>query len=266
MHPYLRGLRPTLHISHRGGAALAPENTLVAFRQAIDRYSTAMLELDVQGTADGELVVFHDDTLDRCTEAKGPVAERTLAELRALDAGYRFTIDGGATFPWRGRGVRIPTLREVIEDFPGTKLHVELKPDRPEVEPAFASLVRGEPGRFCVGSEHDRVAHRLSAALPDACLFYPRIALTELVTALRLGIAPPRDDRFLVIDMPLSYDGVRLVSRDLLEKAAALGKWVNVWTVDDPEEMRRLVDEGVGGIMSDRPDLLREVLDEAEAG
>ncbi|HZG41378.1 MAG TPA: glycerophosphodiester phosphodiesterase family protein, partial [Longimicrobium sp.] len=106
---FLRGLRPTLHISHRGGAALAPENTLDAFRLAVERYRTDMLELDVHLTRDGEWVVAHDDTLERCTDGTGPLAALTLAELRRLDAGFGFSPDEGRTFPFRGRGARIPT-------------------------------------------------------------------------------------------------------------------------------------------------------------
>src|SRR5689334_5224836 len=110
MHPYLRGLRPTLHIAHRGGSALAPENTLAAFARAVDEFHTDVLELDVHATRDGELVVAHDPDVARCTDGEGAIAERTYAELAALDAGYRFTRDSGATFPFRGRNVRIPRL------------------------------------------------------------------------------------------------------------------------------------------------------------
>ena len=94
-HPFWAGLKPTLHISHRGGAALAPENTLAAFRRAVREYHTDMLELDLHLTRDGALVVFHDETLERCTDGAGRVAERSLAELEELDAGYRFATEGG---------------------------------------------------------------------------------------------------------------------------------------------------------------------------
>ena len=261
--PFFRGLRPTLHIAHRGGAALAPENTLEAFRLAVESFRTDVLELDVQRTADGELVVFHDDTVDRCTDGTGALASLPLAAVRRLDAGYRFERDG--TFPFRGGGVRVPTLREVLRAFPGVRLNVELK--QPGGEQAFADLLRDERAldRVCVGSERDDVGERLAALLPDACHFYPREKLAALVMALKTGSAPPVDDRFAVLDMPLWFGDVRLVDTAFVRAAAALGKWVNVWTVDDEAEMRQLVRDGVGGVMTDRPDVLRRVLDERPA-
>ncbi|AGC44299.1 glycerophosphoryl diester phosphodiesterase [Myxococcus stipitatus DSM 14675] len=260
---FLQGLRPTLHISHRGGAALAPENTLEAFRRAVEVFQTDMLELDVHVTQDGEVVVAHDDTLERCTDGTGALARYTLAEIQKLDAGYGFTPDEGRTFPFRGQGIRIPTLREVLRAFPSLRLNVELKPDVPGHEDLFARLLEAEGAveRVCIGSELDAVGERLVARLPRACHFYPRDALASFVITLRNGESPPEDPRFTVLDMPLYFGELRLVDAPFLRECAARGKWVNVWTVDDPGEMRQLLEEGVGGIMTDRPDLLRQRMD-----
>lgn len=261
-HPFLEGLRPTLHISHRGGALLAPENTLVAFRAAVERWRTDMLELDVHATRDGELIVSHDPTLQRCTDGDGRIVDHPLAELQRLDAGFHFSPDGGRTHPFRGQGVRLPTFREVLRAFPGLRLNVEVKAEAPGVESAVAALLRAEGAveRVCLGSELDPLAERLAAAAPEVCAFYPRDALTQLVLAIKSGTEPPDDPRFQVLDMPLDYGEVRLVDAPLLEATRRLGRWVNVWTIDDVETMRALVQIGIGGIMTDRPDLLREVL------
>jgi glycerophosphoryl diester phosphodiesterase len=263
--PFLQGLKPTLHISHRGGALLAPENTLHAFRMAVERYRTQMLELDVHLTRDGEVVVAHDDTLDRCTNGSGPLSAVSLAELQRLDAGARFTPDGGNSFPFRGQGVRIPTLREVLRAFPGLRINLEMKTQQPGTEEVLHQVLREEKAleRVCMGSEHDTVAERLVARMPDACHFYPRDALASYVITLQSGEQPYVDPRYTVIDMPVYFGGMRLISPDFLRTCAAHGKWVNVWTVDEPAEMRRLISEGVGGIMTDRPDLLRQILDES---
>lgn len=260
-HPFLAGLEPTLLIAHRGGAALAPENTLAAFRLALEGFRADVLELDVHLTADGEVVVSHDATVDRCTDGSGPIAGLTLSELSRLDAGHRFSPDG-RTFPFRGTGLRLPTLEEVLRAFPCVRLNVELKADTDGLVSAFAALVRAERAahRICCGSEHDELAARLHDALPEACHFYPRQALTDFVLAQKAGAEPPRDERYTVLDMPLYFQGARLFDEGLRDTAARLGLWINVWTIDDPEEMRRLADEGVGGIMTDRPDLLRETL------
>ncbi|MBZ4371003.1 glycerophosphodiester phosphodiesterase [Corallococcus sp. AS-1-6] len=260
---FLHGLKPTLHIAHRGGALLAPENTLEAFQRAVHTHRTDMLELDVHLSRDGEVIVAHDDTLERCTDGEGPLAALTLAELRKLDAGYRFTPDEGRTFPFRGQGVRLPTLREVLRAFPALRLNVELKPDVPGAEAVLARLLTEEAalGRVCLGSEQDAIAERLYEELPDACHFYPRDALAAFVLALKAGETPPEDARYRVLDMPLYFGEVRLVDDVLLKAAAERGKWINVWTVDDPAEMDRLLAEGIGGIMTDRPDLLRQRMD-----
>jgi glycerophosphoryl diester phosphodiesterase len=262
-HPFFRGLSPTLHIAHRGGSLLAPENTLAAFRMAVERYHTRMLETDVHLTRDGELVVAHDATLERCTNGVGPIADHTLAELQRLDAGHHFTRDGGHTFPFRGQGVRMPSLREVLRAFPALRFNIEVKPDVPGIEDAFFQVLREEGAleRVCVGSELDEVGERLVRVMPDACHFYPREALTAFVLTVRAGEPPPADPRYTVLDMPLYFGDMRLVDEALLRAVDAHGKWLNVWTVDAPDEMRQLITEEVGGIMTDRPDLLRQVLD-----
>jgi glycerophosphoryl diester phosphodiesterase len=256
------GLRPTLHIAHRGGALLAPENTRVAFDVAVERWRTDMLELDVHLTLDGELVVSHDPTVQRCTNGDGRIADMTLAELQRLDAGYQFTPDSGLTFPFRAMGVRMPTLREVLTAYPGLPLNVELKQDTPGAAEALATLVRatGSGPRLCLGSELDELGGRLVELLPEVAHFYPRDALIQAVLAIKSEERIP-ESPYGVLDVPYHYAHVTLVDREFLAAAAEAEKWVNVWTVDAEPEMRALVAMGVGGVMTDRPDLLRRVLD-----
>src|SRR5690606_10387712 len=114
----------------RGGAALAPENTLEAFRQAIEWWDADVLEIDVRPTSDGEAVVLHDATVERTTDGRGSAADHPLAWLQELDAGYRFTPDGGRHYPCRGQGTRIPTLGEVMAAFPRHRINIEIKDGR----------------------------------------------------------------------------------------------------------------------------------------
>ncbi len=259
-HPFFRGLRAPLHISHRGGAALMPENTLPAFEAAVRLWRTDMLEIDIQVTKDGELVVAHDETVDRCTEAVGAVASFTWNELSKLDAGFRFSPDEGTTFPLRGAGVKIPRLVEVLRLFPKLRFNIELK--TAAALDSFVEIVRAEHAteRICAGSEHDDTAFKLSAAMPEAVLFYPRDTLTAFILPIRSGEPPVDDLRFTVLDMPLHFEGVRLFDAGLRDEAARRGKWINVWTINDPFQMREVIGEGVGGVMTDRPDLLRSVM------
>ena len=266
-HSFFRGLAPTLNIAHRGGALLAPENTLAAFEIAIGKYHVDMLELDVHQTRDGVIVVAHDPTIDRCTNGSGAIADLTFAHLAEWDAGCRFSPDGGVTFPFRGKGIRIPSLEQVFRAFPRALFNIDVKAQTRGIAERFAAVIRREKmaGRVCCGSESDELAAELAQALPECCHFYPRQALTELVLAIRGGRPPPVEDRYLVAELPLEYQGVRLIDAQLLDTAQRIGRWVNVWTVDDPGEMRRLIHEGVGGIMTDRPDLLSQALRERQA-
>jgi glycerophosphoryl diester phosphodiesterase len=255
-HAFLENLRAPLHISHRGGAKLYPENTLYAFERAVTLHRTDVLELDVHASSDGEVVIAHDDTLDRCTDGAGPLSAHPWAELRKLDAAFHF--EG-----LRGKGIRLPLFRELLAAFPALKLNVEVKTEH-ALAP-FVSLVKREHclDRLCIGSEHDALGAELVRLLPDACHFYPRDALAAFVLPTRAGEPPDDDGRYTVLDMPYRWEGVTLFDAELARVAAQHGKWINVWTVDDEADMRQCLADGVGGIMTDRPDLLRAVLDSA---
>jgi glycerophosphoryl diester phosphodiesterase len=256
-HPVLDGA--PLLIAHRGGAALAPENTLAAFRNGAETWGADMTELDVHASADGHCVVIHDPTVDRTTDGTGAIAAMPLARLRELDAGYRFTADGH-TFPFRGRGIAIPTLEEVLEALPRMRFIVEVK-DGAAQPPLFETIHRfGARDRVIAAGMYDRdrtmfPAYRgaVSASVEELKRFYTRF---------RLGLGrcfPPRAD---VVQVPEFWDGRRVVSAAFVRVLARADIPVHVWTVDDPADMHRLLDWGVAGILSDRPDILGRVLHE----
>ena len=140
VHPYFDIPRPHL-FAHRGASGEAPENTRAAFERAV-ALGIRYLEMDCHATADGELVVLHDADLARTTDAEGPVRERRFAELERIDAGHRFTPDGGKTFPFRGRGVRIPRLVEILAAFPEARINLEVKQDEPPIAEEVVRAVR----------------------------------------------------------------------------------------------------------------------------
>lgn len=260
-YAFLEGLKAPLHISHRGGAGLYPENTLYAFERALKLHRTDLLELDVHASSDGVVMVAHDATLERCTDGSGPLSALSLSQLEKLDAAFHFTPAGGSGTPLRGQGLRLPTLKALLDATPGVRLNVEVKSEG-AIEP-FITLVKQEQclERLCVGSEHDAIAAELARKLPQACLFYPRDALAAFVLPTRGGEPPDDDPRYTVLDMPVAWEGVTLFDAELAKVAREHGKWINVWTVDDEAEMRRCLEAGVGGVMTDRPDVLRAVLD-----
>lgn len=253
--------RPRL-FAHRGGAALAPENTLEAF-DAAARLGIAAFELDVRLTRDGEVVVFHDEGTDRITGAPGTVQDRTLAEVRALDAGFTFSADGGRTRPWRGRGVRIPTLREVLERHPGVAMNIEAKHAAPALAAALVEVIRScdAVDRVCIGSEIDEQGERIRALLPDAAHFLPTEAATCHVLAAKSGGDPASCPKgWDVADLPHRWNGMTVADGDVIAWLHDRGLQVHVWTVDEPEDMRALLAAGVDGIMTDRPDVALEVV------
>jgi glycerophosphoryl diester phosphodiesterase len=255
---FLNGLRRPARIAHRGGSALFPENTLPAFAGALRTYGADAIELDVHLSRDGALVVSHDESVDRCTDGHGAIAALDWATLVRLDAGYRFTPDGGQTFPFRGRGVRLPLLEEVLRAHPNARVNIELKPDHPDGVETLVRLLRRLDAieRVCIGSERDVVGERLAAALPEACHFYTQGAALRLALGL-WGMQPKyADPRFQILEASLFYEGRRVIDRAFIEGVHSLGKTIFVWTVDDPAEMRRLREDGVDGVISDRPDLL----------
>jgi len=232
-----------------------------AFRRAVELHRTDMLELDVRATTDGELVVFHDPTLERCTDGHGPIEALRYAELEGLDAAFRFYPAGGTGTPFRGRGIRIPRLTALLDAFPRLRLNIEVKSET-ALGP-FVALLRARPSeleRLCVGSELDELAATLSSQLPGACLFYPANALGAFIMSARTEELED-DPRYTVLDMPLYWEGLTVFDETIARLAKAKQKWVNIWTVDEPDAMRAAIAAGVGGIMTDRPDVLRAVLD-----
>lgn len=264
-HPVLSG--GPLLIGHRGAAGLAPENTLASFREAVERWAVDMIELDVRASADGRCVVIHDATVDRTTNGTGPVAGMTLEELQSLDAGYRFTdVDGG--HPFRGRGLRVPTFDEVLTAFPDLPFVAEIK-----AGPAQAPLLetirahRAADRVVVAGMEHaDRSLFRdypgaVSATVREIWRFYTlhRLRLSRLW--------PKRADVFQVPELHpwngSEADGARrIVTPRFVRDADRKGVPVHVWTVNEAGAMTRLLEWGVDGLITDRPDRGARVLAE----
>jgi glycerophosphoryl diester phosphodiesterase len=258
VHPVFEG--GPLLIAHRGGAALAPENTLPAFMLAAEAWAADMIELDVRATRDGVCVVIHDPTVNRTTDGDGAVADLTLEELRRFDAGYRYTPDGGTTFPFRGRGITIPTFDEVLEALPHMRLTVEVKTAAAQ-EALFDAIERHVAGDRIVAAGMDEADRNLfgrhtgavSASAQQVRSFY-------ILHRLRLDgfVRFPAD----AVQVPEHHHGRRVVSPAFVRSLHRQGVQVHVWTVNDDADMRRLLAWGVDGLVTDRPDLLGSVLGE----
>jgi glycerophosphoryl diester phosphodiesterase len=252
-----------VNIAHRGGAEIAPENTLKGLREGL-RVGAGVLELDVHTTAEGHVVVIHDATVDRTTDSTGTVREMTLAELKRLDAGYHFTRDEGRTFPYRGEGIRIPTLEEVYDEFTEVPINVEIKGERPGIEEAVCRVIEeaGAGDRTLVVSESTPTIRRfrevsggrVATASSSAELIYFNLLS-------RLGLSRAARPRYQALQGPETYHGLRIVTPGFIRAAHGQGLRVDVWTIDYEADMRRLLGYGVDGIMTDRPDVLAKLLE-----
>jgi glycerophosphoryl diester phosphodiesterase len=257
----VRGEWP-VNVAHRGASTLAPENTIEAFRLAVEA-GAGGLELDVHMTRDGHIVVIHDATVDRTTNGSGAVSEMTLDELRRFDAGHNFSPDGGSTRPYRGRGVWVPTLGEVLEEFPGVAVNIEIKAGTPGIEETVLRILRDANalGRALVVSTPHAIVKRFrkissghistGASRWEIGVFYilSRLCLERLVRPA-----------YEALQVPLLHRGILVVTPRFIRAAQARGVRVDVWTINQAEEMRRLLDLGVDVIMTDRPGTLAEVL------
>lgn len=250
--PYLTAEHP-IRFAHRGSRLLWPENTMAAFQGAIDlgyRY----LETDLHVSRDGRVVVFHDDTLERLTDGRGALAGRDWSELSTLDPGFRF--DPASGFPWRGRGLRIPLLEEVVASFPGVHLNLDLKQDGIESVVAAEIERLGIRDRVLIGSFHDRRIRRFRSVSGG------RVATSAGPGEVARALAASRLGRAVAVPADALQVPGRLATRRLITAAHRGGVQVHAWTINDPADMRRLLDLGVDGIMSDRPDLLDRVVRE----
>lgn len=253
-HPYLDGPYPRAY-AHRGwhiDDLTACENTLAAFRRAVDE-GFDYLELDVHATADGIAVVHHDDTLERTTDGTGPIAARSAAELADVKV--------------RGREP-IPLLEEVLEALPDTRITIELKTPA-AVAPVLNVIERTDVWkRVCIGGFTERWlamaraggGDRLFTSMAYRSAFGLRTRAWFDALPAPLSRLPNPRVYGNVAQLPHRYGRIRLVDPSLLRAAHDAGREVHVWTVNDPAEMTELLDMGVDGLLTDRPDLLRTVL------
>ena len=244
-------LDPSAHpvIGHRGNRARAPENTLESFRQAL-ALGVDAVEFDLRVSKDGVLVVMHDPTLERTTDSSGPVSARTVSELQAIDAGAKFTNDGGRTFPYRGRGITVPTFDEVVETVRTVPMIIELKTTSATGLIRAAVKRHNIADRIVVAGFDWRAIHplrgpgfALGSTSRDSMLLLPNAILRR----------PAKPQQFQTVNIPPSWNGIPVPFRLLTKSLSAQRMPVHVWTINTAAEAERLWDAGVCGIISDDP-------------
>jgi glycerophosphoryl diester phosphodiesterase len=260
-HPYFDQFDSYPLVIAHAGSKLYPTDTLFALQQYAEM-GVDILEMDVNMSKDGQIVVIHDDTVDRTTNGTGKISEMTLVEIQALDAGYNWTNGTDESHPFRGIGINIPTLKEAFSTFPEYPMVVEIKQESPAMEEALCNLIR----------EFDMESKVMVPSFSDVAMQNFREFCPEVATAASSGevrdfvyrtfglvagtISPP----YFALQVPESSDGIPVTTKLLI----AFAKWrnveVHIWTINDPADMQRFIDMGVDGIMTDRTDLLLEIL------
>ncbi|NPV73374.1 MAG: glycerophosphodiester phosphodiesterase [Pelotomaculum sp.] len=253
-----------LNMAHRGGAGLSPENTVYAFTRAVNCFGADVIELDVWSSREGCPVVIHDCTVDRTTNGRGRINRMTLDEIKRLDAAFRFTTDGGATYPLRGRGITIPTLREVFEALPGVRMNIEIQQAAPPIEKAVCDLLveYGMQDRVVVAAKSTLVQRRFRAVSKESIAVSASISQGLIFSAFsRLGLSSLVRPGVQALQFPERVGLFRVITPKLVRDAHRQKMEVHAWIINDVKTMKSLIRMDVDGIITDYPDRLQRLLE-----
>ena len=262
-HPYYADNLPyPLVIAHQGGDGLWPGDTMFAFEHAAE-LGVDVLEMDLHITKDGVLVINHDENVDRTTDGAGEIEAMPLDEIKALDAGYDWSNDNGNTFPYREMGITIPTLAEVFEAFPGYHMTIEIKTTERSMAMPFCELIRAYDmqDKVLVASFLDERMEEFREVCPEVATSSARQETTIFVLLSKAFLGRLYSPSFNALQVPEESSGITVMTTQFVRAAHERNLRVEPWTVDDPEQMKQYIEWGVDGIITDRPDLMLEILD-----
>lgn len=265
-HPYYAAdLNYPLIIAHQGGDDLWPGNTMFAFQNAAD-LGVDVLEMDLHITKDGILVLIHDETIDRTTDGTGEVEAMTYEELQQYDAGYDWTRDDGATHPFRGQGITIPMLEDVFNTFSNMRMTIELKKTNASMAQPFCHLIRtySMEDKVLVASFHDERIQEFRRECPEVATSSARTETTAFVLMTKAFLSGFFTPHFYALQVPQESSGITVMTPSFVKAAHARNLRVEPWTINDEETMRTFIAWGVDGIITDRPDIMLEVLGRGE--
>jgi glycerophosphoryl diester phosphodiesterase len=255
-HSFFNSTKPLI-IGHRGSSGDRPENTMSAFNHALSS-GADVLESDMQLSKDGQIVLIHDETIDRTTNGSGAVSDFTVKELKSFDAGHYFTLDEGKTYPFRGKGITIPTLDELLSKHKNVKLNLDLKSDNPLLIGKIIDTIidHNMSDRVILASFNHNTMKRLRSHLEEKGL---NVLTTNskreavLMTAahkLRL----PNYKKPMALEIPTKQSGITILTQKFLDKAKNMGHYVIPWVINDDKEIENLFHQGVDGIITDYPE------------
>lgn len=259
---FVQKVVPLEIIAHRGGSFEAPENTILAFENAV-KLGVQAIETDIHTTKDGVLVLFHDHILERTTNGKGLLKDKTWAELEKLDAGFYFSQDNGKTFPFRGKGIKIPRVKEALDKFQNIKWILEIKNEDADYQEQLLTLVkeRNLLHQVCFSSNFKNVVERVRILEPRVATNAAEKEIKNIITFYYLWLLPFYKPRASAVQVPLRHENLTIVTPRWVAAMQERGFVVQVWTINEESEMRELISMGVDGIITDRPTLLKSLLE-----
>ena len=261
-HPYYsNALNDPLIIAHQGGDGIWPGDTMFAFQNAAD-LGVDVLEMDVHITRDGVLVLMHDEAVDRTTDGTGDIESMTLAELKHLDAGYDWSPDEGKTFPFRGQDISIPTMEEVFQAFPDMRMTIEIKKTNVSMSKPFCELIRkyDMQNKVLIASFHDERLKEFRTECPEVATSSAKNETTVFVLLTKPFLGSFYSPKFHSLQVPEESGGITVMTPAFVKAAHERNLAVEPWTINDEATMQKLIDWGVDGIITDRPDLMMKVL------
>ncbi len=257
-------IKRPLIMAHRGDSENTPENTMLALKAAVS-IGVDVLESDVRLTKDDEIVLFHDEDLERTTGVTGTIRSHTLDELLQIDFGYNFTPDNGLTFPFRDIGLKIVTLREAFDKFPEMIFNLDIKDTYLAAPMELARLIShmDRKNLVMVGSFHDSQLEHFRELVPDVPTSAHPGEVKRFVLNSKFGLPriKTQDIQYRAFQVPIKSGPLTVVTKKFVRKAHELDLAVHVWTINDESTMTKLLDLGVDGIFTDQPALLRKVLE-----
>ena len=261
-HPYFaqdEG-RP-LVMAHRGGGGLWPENTLYAFERAAE-LGVDVIETEIHSTADNKMVLIHDETVDRTTNGTGPVNSLTLKELQAFDAGYNWTADGGRTFPFRGKGITVPSLEEVFSTLPNIRINIDIKQINPSLAAPLCEMIHSfhMAEKVMVASFNTRAINDFRRACSEVATSASRREVTLFFLMNLIFLGAVYGPACHALQIPEYNSGLHVLTKRFLQTAHRRNLKVHVWTVNQVEDMKRLLELDVDGIITDYPHQLISLL------
>ena len=263
---YYTNIHRPLVIAHQGGDGIWPGDTMFAYENAV-KIGADVLEMDAHITKDGQIVLMHDEKVDRTTDGTGLIENLTLDQLKQLDTAYQWSNDDGKTFPYRGQGIQVPTLDELFQKFPQMRYVIEIKLTQNPIDKPLCDLIRKRnmQDQVVIASFHDEAMQNFRATCPEVAtsasrgevttfVILGKVFLSGLVLPQYQSIQPPYD--------PAESKNIPIMTQRFIREAHAKNIAVEPWTVNDPELMKQYIEWGVDGIMTDRPDLMMQVLKE----